>query len=128
MRSLPHATPQGGWEGGKARQRILSPPQVACLGAPRTSQGGRKCIPSLTASVATNTLSSWWVFIRLRIVLTAPSRLGTSSLCPQMKSFLLRWTPRYGPPREEPSLTWQRGQGLMSWTHGRPGWHSDAVG
>lgn len=50
----------------------------------------RARLPVLTASVATNTLSSWWVFMRLRIFLTAPSRLGTSSLWPQMKSFLLR--------------------------------------
>lgn len=68
----------------------------------------RSQIPFLTASVATNTLSSWWAFMRLRIFRTAPSRLGTSSRCPQMKSFLLRWTPRYGPPSEEPSLTWPK--------------------
>lgn len=62
-------------------------------------------LPAGPASVATNTRRSPCCCMRLRIFRTAPSRLGTSSLCPQMKSFLLRWTPRYGPPSEEPGLT-----------------------
>lgn len=62
--------------------------------------------PPPSASVATKTLSSLCFFIKLRIFLTAPLRLGTSSLCPQIKSFLRRWTPRYGPPFAEPSLAW----------------------
>ena len=61
-------------------------------------------LPSPSASVATNTLSNLCFFIKLRIFLTAPFRLGTSSLWPQIKSFLRRWTPRYGPPFAEPSL------------------------
>ena len=64
----------------------------ACRGLTGGSGRGRSRshVPFLTASVATNTLSSWWVFMRPRIFFTAPSRLGTSSLWPQMKSFLLR--------------------------------------
>lgn len=52
------------------------------------------------------TLSRLCIFIKLRIFLTAPLRLGTSFLWPQIKSFLRRWTPRYGPPLAEPSLAW----------------------
>lgn len=65
--------------------------------------------PPPSASVATKTLSSLCFFIKLRIFLTAPLRLGTSSLWPQIKSFLRRWTPRYGPPFAEPSLAWAEG-------------------
>lgn len=63
-------------------------------------------LPSSSASVATKTLSSLCFFIKLCIFLTAPLRLGTSSLWPQIKSFRRRWTPRYGPPLAEPGLAW----------------------
>lgn len=62
--------------------------------------------PPPSASVATKTLSSLCFFIKLCIFLTAPLRLGTSFRLPQIKSFLRRWTPRYGPPLAEPSLAW----------------------
>lgn len=55
---------------------------------------GSEPLPSPSESVATNTLSSLCFFIKLRIFLMAPLRLGTSSLWPQIKSFLRRWTPR----------------------------------
>ncbi len=51
-------------------------------------------VPSPSASVATKTCWSLCFFMRLRIFFTAPLRLGTSSLCPQMKSFLRKWTPQ----------------------------------
>lgn len=83
-------------------------------------------LPAGAASVATNTVRSPSCSRRRRTFRTAPSRLGTSSLCPQMKSFLLRCTPRYGPPSEEPSLTWRRRSrradtGVLVWGRGRGG-------
>lgn len=75
-----------------------------CEVRPRIKQ---VCIPSTMASVAMKTLLSLCLSMRLRIFVTAPWRLGTSSLWPQMKSFLLRWTPRYGPPTAVPSFTFR---------------------
>lgn len=72
--------------------------------------------PPPSASVATKTLSSLCFFIKLRTFLTAALRLGTSSLWPQIKSFLRRWTPRYGPPFAEPSLAWGDVFVYLFWT------------
>lgn len=89
--------------------------------------GLESCIPSIMASVAMKTLLSLCLSMRLRIFFTAAWRLGTSSLWPQMKSFLLRWTPRYGPPTAVPSFTYQRtistccNQNTLAWTQNEKG-------
>lgn len=76
--------------------------------------------PSWPASVATNTLSSWWAFMRLRIFRTAPSGWAHPPCAPRWVFPPPGGRPGMGePPQARAQLDLARGTKLAELVTGR---------